>query len=128
MKVCISWSKSSCCQSRLFRMQAYTCHSPLPLIPLPFSLFFSFLSSILPLFLPPISLLYSLPPSLPPSLSPSPPVPWFPRRINDLDRFANQILSYGAELDSDHPVSHTNRVTLCNIAAIHLTLHAPYIL
>ena len=32
-------------------------------------------------------------------------VPWFPRRIQDLDRFANQVLSYGAELDSDHPVS-----------------------
>jgi phenylalanine-4-hydroxylase len=30
-------------------------------------------------------------------------VPWFPSRIRDLDRFANQILSYGAELDSDHP-------------------------
>jgi phenylalanine-4-hydroxylase len=30
-------------------------------------------------------------------------VPWFPIRIRDLDRFANQILSYGAELDSDHP-------------------------
>lgn len=30
-------------------------------------------------------------------------VPWFPRRIRDLDRFANQILSYGSELDSDHP-------------------------
>lgn len=30
-------------------------------------------------------------------------VPWFPRTIADLDRFANQILSYGAELDSDHP-------------------------
>ncbi|CAG9855664.1 unnamed protein product [Phyllotreta striolata] len=30
-------------------------------------------------------------------------VPWFPRRIRDLDRFANQILSYGAELDADHP-------------------------
>lgn len=30
-------------------------------------------------------------------------MPWFPRRIRDLDRFANQILSYGAELDSDHP-------------------------
>ena len=32
-----------------------------------------------------------------------PPVPWFPRHIKDLDRFANQVLSYGAELDSDHP-------------------------
>ncbi|XP_064604750.1 protein henna-like [Liolophura sinensis] len=30
-------------------------------------------------------------------------VPWFPRRIKELDRFANQILSYGSELDSDHP-------------------------
>ncbi|XP_023019067.2 protein henna [Leptinotarsa decemlineata] len=30
-------------------------------------------------------------------------IPWFPRRIRDLDCFANQILSYGAELDSDHP-------------------------
>ncbi|XP_014252769.1 protein henna [Cimex lectularius] len=30
-------------------------------------------------------------------------VPWFPRRIRDLDRFANQILTYGAELDADHP-------------------------
>ncbi|XP_052810177.1 phenylalanine-4-hydroxylase-like isoform X2 [Mya arenaria] len=30
-------------------------------------------------------------------------VPWFPRHIRDLDRFANQILSYGSELDSDHP-------------------------
>lgn len=30
-------------------------------------------------------------------------VPWFPNRIRDLDRFANQILSYGAELDCDHP-------------------------
>jgi len=30
-------------------------------------------------------------------------VPWFPVHIKDLDKFANQILSYGAELDSDHP-------------------------
>ncbi|KAA0183685.1 hypothetical protein HAZT_HAZT008811 [Hyalella azteca] len=30
-------------------------------------------------------------------------VPWYPRRIKDLDRFANQILSYGNELDADHP-------------------------
>lgn len=30
-------------------------------------------------------------------------IPWFPGRIADLDRFANQILSYGSELDSDHP-------------------------
>uniref|UniRef100_A0A8C4R135 phenylalanine 4-monooxygenase n=1 Tax=Eptatretus burgeri TaxID=7764 RepID=A0A8C4R135_EPTBU len=30
-------------------------------------------------------------------------VPWFPSNIKDLDRFANQILSYGSELDADHP-------------------------
>ncbi|XP_048863052.1 phenylalanine-4-hydroxylase [Brienomyrus brachyistius] len=30
-------------------------------------------------------------------------VPWFPVTIQDLDRFANQILSYGSELDADHP-------------------------
>ncbi|KAK3083031.1 hypothetical protein FSP39_012048 [Pinctada imbricata] len=30
-------------------------------------------------------------------------VPWFPRRAADLDRFANQVLSCGAELEADHP-------------------------
>ncbi|XP_033740977.1 phenylalanine-4-hydroxylase-like [Pecten maximus] len=30
-------------------------------------------------------------------------VPWFPRKISELDRFPTQILSYGSELDSDHP-------------------------
>lgn len=30
-------------------------------------------------------------------------IPWFPGRIQDLDHFANQILSYGSELDADHP-------------------------
>ncbi|KJE89962.1 phenylalanine hydroxylase [Capsaspora owczarzaki ATCC 30864] len=29
--------------------------------------------------------------------------PWFPRKISDLDMYANTILSYGAELESDHP-------------------------
>ncbi|XP_060861120.1 protein henna [Metopolophium dirhodum] len=30
-------------------------------------------------------------------------VPWFPLRIRDLDKYANQILSHGAELNADHP-------------------------
>lgn len=30
-------------------------------------------------------------------------IPWFPGTVKDLDKFANQILSYGSELDSDHP-------------------------
>ena len=29
---------------------------------------------------------------------------WIPRRIKDLDRFANDIACYGADLDPDHPV------------------------
>lgn len=30
-------------------------------------------------------------------------VPWFPRRLADLDTFASKVMSYGAELDADHP-------------------------
>ncbi|KAI7697317.1 Protein henna [Sarcoptes scabiei] len=36
-------------------------------------------------------------------------VPWFPRKAKDLDRFANHCLSYGAELDADHPVNEVYR-------------------
>lgn len=30
-------------------------------------------------------------------------VPWFPRRLSDLDSFASKTLEYGAELSADHP-------------------------
>ncbi|XP_065580680.1 protein henna-like isoform X2 [Artemia franciscana] len=48
-------------------------------------------------------------------------IPWFPKKIKDLDRFANQILSYGSELDADHPgftdpVYRARRKQLADIA------------
>ncbi|XP_035477516.1 phenylalanine-4-hydroxylase isoform X3 [Scophthalmus maximus] len=48
-------------------------------------------------------------------------VPWFPNDIQDLDRFANQILSYGSELEADHPgftdpVYRTRRKEFADIA------------
>lgn len=34
-------------------------------------------------------------------------VPWFPRHISELDEIANRILTAGADLEADHPVSMT---------------------
>uniref|UniRef100_A0A674CAG9 phenylalanine 4-monooxygenase n=1 Tax=Salmo trutta TaxID=8032 RepID=A0A674CAG9_SALTR len=58
-------------------------------------------------------------------------VPWFPNDIQDLDRFANQILSYGSELDSDHPgftdpVYRTRRKEFADIAYNYRQLCTPH--
>nr|XP_022295078.1 protein henna-like [Crassostrea virginica] len=37
-------------------------------------------------------------------------VPWFPKKPSVLNRFANQILSYGSELDSDHPYENCAKI------------------
>lgn len=50
-------------------------------------------------------------------------VPWFPRKIADLDTFAEKVLSYGAELNADHPgfTDKTYRERRQSITAAALT-------
>lgn len=30
-------------------------------------------------------------------------IPWFPRKLADLDSYAEKVMGYGNELDADHP-------------------------
>ena len=60
-------------------------------------------------------------------------VPWFPRKMGDLDTFADKCLEMGEELESDHPGAkdaeyRARRAEITKIAKTYKTYVTPYFL